>query len=69
MTRTRLKIWTAWALISIVILGVSFLEPQFFKSLPIDFIQRFTFGVLVGLVFIFVLIAWQEIEIVDKENN
>ena len=68
MTRQKFKIQAIVSLIAILVLGIAQLEPDFFKSLKIDFIEGFSLGILVGSILVFTMLAFGEIEILDKEE-
>ena len=54
------------SLIALAVLAFERFEPDLFKSLNINMIEALSFGILVGNILLFAMLAFGEIEILDK---
>ena len=68
MTRRGFKIRAIVSLIALVVVAFEKVEPDLFKSLHINLIAGVSFGILAGNMLLFTMLAFGEIEILDKEE-
>jgi|GEM_PF-6826835 len=69
MTRAKFQIHAVVSIIALILVSVNFLEPQLLGSWSKGVVNGFAFGIVVGTVLMFMMVAFKQIEIIDEEDE
>jgi len=69
MTRARFQIHAVVSIVALIFVAVNSLEPQLLGSWSKGVVNGFAFGIVVGTVLMFTMVAFKQIEIIYEEDD